>query len=749
MKIVIEYNPISFKTEISSDNQDVLNELEQTIQDIKQSGKRITSWFENFITRVKEETNQEVFHLEVKGCDEYEAKYIREINGFDLLIETISNQKIEEKYKLIDSFIEFAKSSDNSIIKNAIKGHLKNFESFISANVEVPVIATMSSGKSTLLNALIGQNLLPAKNKATTATTCEIKINNSLKNFRGVIYKRSKKEIAVEEEIDGKFIREWNGKANEEGYEDIVILIEGPVKNLNTHKIQLSLIDTPGPNNSQNENHKESTFNYLKDNQNLPIILYILNAQQIATQDDEETLLEIKKAIEDNKENLDRIIFILNRIDGNKVFDKEDPEPVEETIRDVKEYLKKFEINSPKIFPISAEYAKLSQLELDSDDEDSIRRLEDFRRRMSPNGNREGFKLLDNSSLIESQKRLLADIGKGTQLNADLVYSGLAALKLYIEDYIANHHLRIQYNKLYKESHTCSREILDSIIFNESNLKRDSKDEIRKKSAEFVSKKHGLKVLEDTLSKKVLKLEINRKFFTDESFTIQKKKIEANSKINQEKYLSKEIAQNVINELFSFIKNAKLSLKTTLISKMKGEVVDRIEKLKMLASSLFDMKTNNIETNYFSSLMVNNISSINIGDLEQYAVSIEVEKKIIVPKTFLGAETFFGIFAFGEKEVYIKINEDYIDIKEYYTNYIQPLFMELLDSITSFEQIFNDEIKKQDKYFIDKVNSDIRNSSKIIEMSFNKAISLSQSERDIKLNELKLLSNNLKKINLI
>jgi hypothetical protein len=733
MKIVIEYNPISFKTEISSDNQDVLNELEQTIQDIKQSGKRITSWFENFITRVKEETNQEVFHLEVKGCDEYEAKYIREINGFDLLIETISNQKIEEKYKLIDSFIEFAKSSDNSIIKNAIKGHLKNFESFISANVEVPVIATMSSGKSTLLNALIGQNLLPAKNKATTATTCEIKINNSLKNFRGVIYKRSKKEIAVEEEIDGKFIREWNGKANEEGYEDIVILIEGPVKNLNTHKIQLSLIDTPGPNNSQNENHKESTFNYLKDNQNLPIILYILNAQQIATQDDEETLLEIKKAIEDNKENLDRIIFILNRIDGNKVFDKEDPEPVEETIRDVKEYLKKFEINSPKIFPISAEYAKLSQLELDSDDEDSIRRLEDFRRRMSPNGNREGFKLLD----------------KGTQLNADLVYSGLAALKLYIEDYIANHHLRIQYNKLYKESHTCSREILDSIIFNESNLKRDSKDEIRKKSAEFVSKKHGLKVLEDTLSKKVLKLEINRKFFTDESLTIQKKKIEANSKINQEKYLSKEIAQNVINELFSFIKNAKLSLKTTLISKMKGEVVDRIEKLKMLASSLFDMKTNNIETNYFSSLMVNNISSINIGDLEQYAVSIEVEKKIIVPKTFLGAETFFGIFAFGEKEVYIKINEDCIDIKEYYTNYIQPLFMELLDSITSFEQIFNDEIKKQDKYFIDKVNSDIRNSSKIIEMSFNKAISLSQSERDIKLNELKLLSNNLKKINLI
>ena len=36
------------------------------------------------------------------------------------------------------------------------------------------VIATMSSGKSTLINALLGQQILPSKNEACTAKTYSI-----------------------------------------------------------------------------------------------------------------------------------------------------------------------------------------------------------------------------------------------------------------------------------------------------------------------------------------------------------------------------------------------------------------------------------------------------------------------------------------------------------------------------------------------------------------------------------------------
>lgn len=53
-----------------------------------------------------------------------------------------------------------------------------------SSEFEVNVVATMSSGKSTLINALLGRKLMPAKNEATTATIVKIKDVDGKKNFR-------------------------------------------------------------------------------------------------------------------------------------------------------------------------------------------------------------------------------------------------------------------------------------------------------------------------------------------------------------------------------------------------------------------------------------------------------------------------------------------------------------------------------------------------------------------------------------
>ena len=53
-------------------------------------------------------------------------------------------------------------------------------------NIEVFVMATMSSGKSTLINALLSKKLLPSSNEACTTTITKV-INTNQDNKR-IIY---------------------------------------------------------------------------------------------------------------------------------------------------------------------------------------------------------------------------------------------------------------------------------------------------------------------------------------------------------------------------------------------------------------------------------------------------------------------------------------------------------------------------------------------------------------------------------
>ncbi|MBO1929813.1 dynamin family protein [Providencia rettgeri] len=50
----------------------------------------------------------------------------------------------------------------------------QDFEDALNNEFDAYVVATMSSGKSTFINAILGQDLLPAANEATTATIAHI-----------------------------------------------------------------------------------------------------------------------------------------------------------------------------------------------------------------------------------------------------------------------------------------------------------------------------------------------------------------------------------------------------------------------------------------------------------------------------------------------------------------------------------------------------------------------------------------------
>lgn len=221
----------------------------------------------------------------------------------------------------------------------------------------VNVIATMSAGKSTLINAMIGYELLPAKNEACTATIARITDRDEMTDFRGQRQDEAGKILDDWQCVDQQVLGTWNSDP-----ETFKIELEGDIPAIKRQKYaNLVLVDTPGPNNSQNEAHGVATRRIISSQQ-LPMVLYVLNAKQLSTNDDQHLLTMVRDAMgQGGKQARDRFLFVVNKIDA---FDPEKGiESVEGALKNVRQYLAKNGIENPNIFPVSALLTKLVRLQ--------------------------------------------------------------------------------------------------------------------------------------------------------------------------------------------------------------------------------------------------------------------------------------------------------------------------------------------------------------------------------------------------
>lgn len=211
----------------------------------------------------------------------------------------------------------------------------------IYRNIEVFVMATMSSGKSTLINALLSKKLLPSSNEACTATITKV-INTNQENYSAKAYSEKRELLYKEYNISCEKMKEWNNNENISEIE-----IHGVIPFVNKERtLNLTLIDTPGPNNSQNIEHQKILERHLENINENTMILYVLNATQVGITDDSNLLDKLIKNVGNNTKN---IIFALNKLD---CFNEDDD--ISETMTEVCEYLEKKGVEKPNIFPIAA-----------------------------------------------------------------------------------------------------------------------------------------------------------------------------------------------------------------------------------------------------------------------------------------------------------------------------------------------------------------------------------------------------------
>ena len=210
----------------------------------------------------------------------------------------------------------------------------------------VLVISTMSSGKSTLINAIIGKDILPSRNMACTGKIITYTSDNSLKSVESNIYGRNFDNLQSKD-ID---------LLNEDNSLDRIDLY-GPIYNDLDNDANIKFIDTPGINNSMDLTHKDITYKALEEEQ-FDTILYIINATQLGINDDAYFLAKLKKYIKESPKK--DIIFVLNKVDEIDTEEEDIKEIYEDTIKYIS---KNTGIDKPKLVAISSYYAKLIKMQ--------------------------------------------------------------------------------------------------------------------------------------------------------------------------------------------------------------------------------------------------------------------------------------------------------------------------------------------------------------------------------------------------
>ena len=217
----------------------------------------------------------------------------------------------------------------------------------LTSSFNIGVCATMSSGKSTLLNAMLGIDALPFCHKACTARIISIEHDDKQDKLVGCRADKDGNLYYVESDKD--VINCWN---LDESTVDIFLV--GRMVGIRSPNRIIRFYDTPGTNNSKDKSHERLTKEFLTKN-SLDLLLYILDVEHIGTIDDANLLRWI---LENDATKNTKKIFIANKLDS---LDNE-KEPITVFLKHINGYLTSIGIESPFTLPLSASAARLFRM---------------------------------------------------------------------------------------------------------------------------------------------------------------------------------------------------------------------------------------------------------------------------------------------------------------------------------------------------------------------------------------------------
>lgn len=252
-------------------------------------------------------------------------------------------QYLEKKNAIIDCLASAEKFlSEHDYVHEAemITAQRENLE---NDEFSIAVVGEFSAGKSTFLNALMGEKILPSFTKETTATI------NFLRHKDKAEGEESGKVFYNDGHQDSIQNADFSTISKYVSTESTTVDVAKTISHLDLYldskflEGNVTLVDTPGLNGIA-EGHRELTEEQIEKSS---ASIFLFDANQPGSRSDFEFLTELRKRVKS-------IIFVLNKIDSIKSTEGESVETVIEKLKENYKLVYPDAETMPEIWPIAA-----------------------------------------------------------------------------------------------------------------------------------------------------------------------------------------------------------------------------------------------------------------------------------------------------------------------------------------------------------------------------------------------------------
>ncbi|WP_158625800.1 TIR domain-containing protein [Corallococcus carmarthensis] len=286
-------------------------------------------------------------------------------------------------------------SPKDSMLKGLTDKHEETLLRWGEQRFQVAVLALVKSGKSTLINAWLGDEYLPAAN--TPETTRIVRVRHALRE-QGVLLE-DESVLARGAAAANAYLRERNKEGREADALPVSdeLVLEAPLLALKDSELgaqRFELLDTPGPNEAGTSALRGKVEQVLDT---ADIIVYVLDYTKLKTAE-EQTLLELLKDMRPGllQRCSERLFFVVNKVDQKNRNGLTPEETAEYVSQLVGKVLPGVALTPERVIPVAAEFALLARMV--AEHEPTEKALDDFRKR--------AFGVFDEEASLDACRRM-------------------------------------------------------------------------------------------------------------------------------------------------------------------------------------------------------------------------------------------------------------------------------------------------------------------------------------------------------
>ena len=384
--IEIHYNPYKMKTTMRIEGIDVCQSSDySSIKEFIEHNIPLQTWIEpipylnwnGFVDEISDPENNDEVHIIFSGrkIDFQDLQYAIEAQNAKrsedtrvryqyehkkVLDDKILSQNIEEVVRELksDRFRKLVKQRKTQGLNEKYKDLDTNYKRAKENEFYIVFAGVYSSGKSTLLNALIRHDVLPTSSQTCTSKNCRIKHNPSLKNKIALTCYDDDKNVVIPKQIfdtDKECAEEFLkiSPVEETEIQELYINVSTMElevdlshlypKDVSDDKFTIVLIDTPGMDSAQsskngNNRHAETALEAIGMDSK-PMILLCADANKYEDKSIGEFMREIIEQSKKEESGFnDRFLFLMNKSDAIE-YKKQYKESAENTKKRFAEYL--------------------------------------------------------------------------------------------------------------------------------------------------------------------------------------------------------------------------------------------------------------------------------------------------------------------------------------------------------------------------------------------------------------------------